>query len=156
MYLHIITVIDGPLGARSGYLHEAPCAYCGPQTGCAAPPITTEALQAVRYSALALKTVRGAWPDYKFSALRVRAVHAAPGELAAPPWLGRGPQSAATRSVLRMENTLPFYPVDDERGDLTTTLADMVADVLHYARANMCDPDAILRRARTHFDAEKP
>ena len=40
------------------------------------------------------------------------------------------------------------------REDLEDALTDLTGDLLHLACLKRCDPETILERARSHFDAE--
>ncbi len=49
----------------------------------------------------------------------------------------------------RIDEILPIYPEDQH-----TNLIDLVSDVMHWCSLNGVDFDAILAKARMHFEAE--
>lgn len=66
--------------------------------------------------------------------------------------------------VTRAEALLNLYavsgsPLEREPGHLSVALAekaviDVITDFLHWLRAHGCDPDEVLDRAQTHFEAQ--
>ena len=55
--------------------------------------------------------------------------------------------------VKRAMAAFKAYP-GREKADSSSSIADLVTDLLHLAHANDIDPDYIIRMAQMHYDAE--
>lgn len=157
MYVDIIQIVDGPLEAAiGGYVRDYASAFTA--DGRDAPVTSLSPEGALPYTATNMAVLRKVWPAYAFVPAHVNAAPIPIGASAVLPWEATPPESPVVRSILRVQQILPYYYVDVQRtlrlDEEFDYLSDIIADLMHYMQARGIRAAEAVARATEHFNEE--